>query len=1369
MEASWAISSRKRNVSPTKTASPSRNARTVRRPEGSYVGCLGGASISQCDNVKLTNSGAKPPKNLQAKSRRKTAEAVYGFDTAYRCAHCQMRFHYAVEVHTHHRERHSGLNYLVQLWDAATESYGPSSAEVPEDPRPIIHKCSLCKKSVGLLMDALRHLEIIHGKHCCRNCGRMFHTRGALHIHRGNAHRTYMNEAEPAVSSKKEDMGKSERQNRDHLKKKSSKRKRSNNEDGETCIGERVDSGKVNKSGQSGHVAPNDAGNAKQTTWQLCCNTCQKAFQDSQTAQQHAYDMHGIFMCCFCPWSTFDLKERLKLHHYETHGGLPCMMPKTLMLSKKQEASNIATLTGDVTVPLLELPPVVASTFFCSLCKKTVELRVEHLFEEHHLYGCRYCDHCTSTDLSLHVHHIAEHEALPFPVPNTQRQTQEDTHTLSSSKAKQSRQRRISYNDKAFSTSLSDTSMSEDDGSGSDEPSITSQSESTASGESWDSHESEQNDVASKKSVNLATYTTDEESVASGPKHDESNELHCILCDHSLPSREDLIWHKVRVHNQDFFCCYCSYGSKFERHLERHVCKTHPKCVLKYVAVRNNQLKEVWQGTPLPKDDETSDNAVAGVSWKNSLSIPENSSLTCSPIDPTTLGDNSDWEQMEACSTSLTDTSYYSPLVRDEWISSPDRHTDDGNSIDCSTECSEPRESLDPGMESPVAVKTYGGYRVPKSADAFRSLMEHATNKFKCCGFTCSYSCQSSTELESHLEEQHTASELFCIYCGKRAGSPRELLNHLNNHLLVLKHGCTKCLYCASSKVHLQIHFMHAHPQESFSSLELGKGMDQAMEQSLSASSWPADSKHRAYACGFSSCCFRANEPSALITHLADYHGNESWFPCYQCDQKLDSSIGLVEHLSQKHRLADIRCRHCSTSSASFRGMLLHQCYSHPESPLMLSIPSSSLSQELASSRSFHLAKFFINDNSPEFEADLNLLMYQQHCCFCPHLVAGFDDLLHHVVTEHNLTLTSKDLADRLFSACNYMAGLEVGLCPFCSFATNKQRLLQEHILYRELQCKQASCSSCGFESRSSKALQRHIRKEHDGNSNVKFQRQMDSELLQWVEENIKLKRSLFTCTYCPKSFGEVKPFRLHLQLHQFYYKSNCKLCGNVFRGFQGLNAHLFEGHNLGSPAPRRSTIQAEVEEIIRLQTMGHACKQCGFRTFSRAYSIEHSQRCRDLDAVCAVPKKIRSRAKGKQTYQCLKCDIGFAFLQPLLRHSYKKHQSGLVCMWCYWACDTKEALQHHYKTQHSGIDIYEAFELEEREDPEKQHSVFYVSQISVHCGTDPEGYSFYGNYEPVQGVGKLFLKSDSRKIPLAALMDACDFECYVLVPNSVL
>lgn len=172
----------------------------------------------------------------------------------------------------HHKERHRRLKHSVQQWNAAIESYGPSSVEVKNEVSPPVRKCELCKESFVLLWELLIHVKTVHEKHCCLNCGLVFQTTRGFEIHSENVHETYMNLLEhPELQTRKKQKTTGKGKGRKRSQKKPTKGNHSGNKYGI------IDVKEPQACGAGGHVKldsqENNVVQGKDSSPQLHCST----------------------------------------------------------------------------------------------------------------------------------------------------------------------------------------------------------------------------------------------------------------------------------------------------------------------------------------------------------------------------------------------------------------------------------------------------------------------------------------------------------------------------------------------------------------------------------------------------------------------------------------------------------------------------------------------------------------------------------------------------------------------------------------------------------------------------------------------------------------------------------------------------------------------------------------------------------------------------------------------------------------------------------------------------------------------------------------------------------------------------------------
>ncbi|XP_077526884.1 uncharacterized protein LOC144138468 [Haemaphysalis longicornis] len=810
----------------------------------------------------------------------------------------------------------------------------------------------------------------------------------------------------------------------------------------------------------------------------------------------------------------------------------------------------------------------------------------------------------------------------------------------------------------------------------------------------------------------------------------------CDRCHEQLSSKLELAVHLRRVHRVRVFCSYCGLGSREVQLLRPHHRRDHHKRPFKYLHLKNGKLVHVTEVNFEEREEESADESSCLLAQVHEVSEmePRNVPRTKTPKAPQA--------HREGRERARHDSSSSLGIAEEEG------------------------EASSMQVVPSISRNVYFGYRCPKSVSAFQTLMDNASDVFKCSAFSCGYSTNVSLNFERHLAG-HRPEDVFCMYCGANVSHPGALVTHLEQEHSGLRHQCLKCLYRAGFTPYFEVHFLQVHPGETVAYVSVSKGRGGA------EAAPPEERKaFRPYECGFAGCSFKEKNRQVFARHFEEVHAGESSFPCFVCDRNCKLVSNLLEHL-QEHGLADLQCCYCSFGTLTTTSMMLHACYAHASRYTLFAARNRNLGEKLITSS---------NDVSPlsvVFSDETAQLVFEQRCCFCPSMVVGFNNLQKHAETVHGLLLSPEELADRLFGMYDYMEALKLGRCSFCPYVGGKVADLQHHVLRQELQISNFLCSVCkhGFEDQLS--WQQHI---DCGQCPATAMLQLcnNGQLLHWVRENLPFRIQRFECALCPQTFRVASTFHSHLSRHYTYYPITCKLCNATCRGIHGREQHLRASHGTGGEDVADGEVEAEVARQAALCSLPdvHTCPHCGFRTVSEKYHASHEARCalEEHPPVAGEGSDSGSEEEDKPIYHCMHCSVSFFYLERLLRHGYIQHGCSWFCTVCYQGYETQLSCLEHCKDP--GCKWPGTMFVVQRVKKEVLGREFFFSEVTVdESAADlsglllgereiKAGFTYYNrDIEPIHRIGYTYVSAGrAGKISLPDFAQVVNIQPYVRV-----
>ncbi|XP_064478865.1 uncharacterized protein LOC135392116 [Ornithodoros turicata] len=631
---------------------------------------------------------------------------------------------------------------------------------------------------------------------------------------------------------------------------------------------------------------------------------------------------------------------------------------------------------------------------------------------------------------------------------------------------------------------------------------------------------------------------------------------------------------------------------------------------------------------------------------------------------------------------------------------------------------------------SECPLNVFGGYRVPKTVGAFKTLLDNVGDLYKCCEFACSFSTMFSPDFIDHLR-RHKKARLFCIYCGTIVADAAELVWHLDCKHRHCSFQCAMCLYRASTKQHIECHFAHAHPNKLADYVTVLAVKDPQVENVVKPESC------QPYYCGFTDCSFSTMKTTDFVGHLSTAHTDEPSYPCPLCkDQKRDIDE-LVSHFHQ-HGINNVQCAYCKHCSVTIGGIILHLCYCHPEVLVKFFFRSSDLEKEfmkVLNDSEYVLPHYFIDlvrEKSATMCRDMEHVTLQQQCPFCSAWCRGFRAFKSHVLAEHRPAVNSSELAEILFQNYGYKDAVPLGRCPFCSFVAENTAELQEHVLDEELVYAPYECHICMQTYRTERDLDEHLFDKHVDEQKLVFHNP-DTQLLAWVKSNIALDSKKH----------DINPFDV-------IFNPSCSTKDSP-SGLPSIGSGQLE--QLAKRSPPEPNIQVSAVYSVESNGSGddfvtgkYHCAACGLTTFSKTNFKSHIDACSKnyvQDGSCSVQEPDLNRSV---------CRKGLKTKKLPGRHNEIVHveEGGRKVI----TIDDDEVES----------DDVQVLILEP-----KPSSRGTAIDVGAHCKgttTNKEGFSFYGSEFVPVSKKNLFVQTEFVKVPVRSYMKLANFEPHVLVED---
>ena len=446
-----------------------------------------------------------------------------------------------------------------------------------------------------------------------------------------------------------------------------------------------------------------------------------------------------------------------------------------------------------------------------------------------------------------------------------------------------------------------------------------------------------------------------------------------------------------------------------------------------------------------------------------------------------------------------------------------------------------------------------------------------------------SYKCEQCPDLEFRLKKElvnhnikvHDIKDHVCQQCSKKFSKLNTLERHIKQvHEGIRTHQCSKCDEKFAFKFQLKDHMAVIH--------KIGEGVE-------------------TFQC--SECERKYLKKYDLDYHVMTVHEGKNTKQSYKCQQCPDLEFRLKKEYSQHnfrvHGEKSSMCQQCGKSFSEPRALLRH----------MRQVHEGIRTHQCEKCDEKFGFKFQLKDHMAVIH-EIGEVVETFQCSECERKYLKKSDLEYHVMTVHE--------------GKNTKQSYKCEQCPDLEFRLKKEYLQHNFRVHGQ---KSSMCEQCGKAFSEPRALQRHMRRVHEG-----------------IKKN-------YPCEKCSLTFTEVVHLRnhkavVHGDIEQQY---SCDKCSDfVTHNKQYLRQHIILVH--------------EKPEELRCQT----CKKQFFK----------------LSELSTHTKAVHSKLKD---VLCDKCNKGFSNKGQLAKHMKRVHEGSKYysCSYCGKQFHTPNQLNLHVIQYH--------------------------------------------------------------------------------------
>ncbi|CAH1983466.1 unnamed protein product [Acanthoscelides obtectus] len=480
------------------------------------------------------------------------------------------------------------------------------------------------------------------------------------------------------------------------------------------------------------------------------------------------------------------------------------------------------------------------------------------------------------------------------------------------------------------------------------------------------------------------------------------------------------------------------------------------------------------------------------------------------------------------------------------------------------------------------------------------SHIEEEKESFSC--YICNYLCYSEKELNDHIKENHSASNLS-----------GHMLKHTNSKTFD-QYICKHCNKSFKVKLSLFDHILKKHP--NFSGTVPSK-IHECMH-----------------------CAFKTTGRNIIKRHMVT-HDTHKHFECTNCEASFKTKLCLDDHILRKHaEFTDSvshkihKCAECEYKT-TFPDSLARHIMKHTGTKLMCTKCDASFTTKLRLDN--HVLK-----EHPGFTASVSSKIHE--CIHCEYKTTYGRDLAGHMMkhtgTEHT--------------------------CTRCDATFTKKLSLENHILQKhpELAASVSSkiheCTRCEYKTTYKNYLAVHMMK-HTGakltctKCDAPFIKKitLDDHILQKHPEMIaSVSRKIYECTRCEYKSTEARHLARHLMKHTGA-KLSCTKCDATFILQRSLEHHVLRKHpefTSSVSSKLHECTQCEYKTIHAPYLANHIIKHTGSKltctkcdaSFASKQSLHNHILQKHPELAASVSSKI---------HECTQCEYKTTFTQYITRH----------------------------------------------------------------------------------------------------------------------